>query len=47
VSGLKDVLYKLNVHEVQTLVLSRNLTREGGLSEMPFPLRRRSPLPEL
>jgi peptide subunit release factor 1 (eRF1) len=29
VSGLKDVLYKLNVHEVQTLVLSRNLTREG------------------
>jgi peptide subunit release factor 1 (eRF1) len=29
VSGLREVLRKLNVHEVQTLVLNRNFTQEG------------------
>ncbi len=29
VSGLRDVLHKLNVHEVQTLVLNRNFSQAG------------------
>jgi peptide subunit release factor 1 (eRF1) len=31
VSGLREVLRKLNVHEVQTLVLNRNFSQEGML----------------